>query len=203
MKVIIIDDQKAIHYIMHRMLSAIPGVDIAASFYRTSDAHAYMSNHAVDLVFMDIQMPEENGLAFAKRIREEGRDMLLVFVTSHMEFALPAFHVYAYDYILKPISLERLQETVRRALAETARRIEAHQEDAPPESGMDKLPETLTKRELDVLRLMSSGLTNKEIADSISLSEGTVKNHCVNIFGKLQVKNRVQAITAANERKLI
>jgi DNA-binding NarL/FixJ family response regulator len=201
MKVIIVDDQKAIHYILQRMLSEISGVEIAASFYRTADAHAYLSNHSVDLAFMDIQMPEEDGLAFAKRIREEGLDLRLVFVTSHMEFALPAFHVYAYDYILKPISPHRLQETVRRALAETSSRIQ--REAAVSVSEKIGLQEPLTKRELDVLRLMSAGLTNKQIADRFSLSEGTVKNHSVNIFGKLQVKNRVQAITVASERKLI
>lgn len=203
MKVVIIDDQKAIHYILKQMLSKIPEVEIVASFYRTSEAHVYLSNHPVDLLFIDIQMPEEDGLAFAKRIRDQGWDTRLVFVTSHMEFALPAFQVYAYDYILKPISPDRLQETVERALAEIALRSAEPRQGTIANPSANKSMDSLTKRELTVMRLMSSGLTNKEIADALSLSEGTVKNYCVTIFDKLQVKNRVQAITAATEQNLI
>jgi DNA-binding NarL/FixJ family response regulator len=191
MKVVIIDDQKAMHYILSRMLSKMEQVEIVGSFQDTTTAYSYIMTNNVDLVFVDINMPRENGLDFAKRLRKNGWIMKLVFVTSHKEYALPAFDVYAYDYIVKPISQERLRGTIDRALSE-----EIVQKGEVIVASLEKSlssVEPLTKREIEVLQLMSNGMTNREIAAAFELTEGTVKNHIVNIFGKLQVKNRVQA----------
>jgi two-component system LytT family response regulator len=117
-KVIIIDDEKAMHLIMKRMLAKISDIEIAASFQETAAAFSYLAEHDVDLVFIDISMPRETGLEFANRLRESGKLMKLVFVTSHKQYALPAFDVYAYDYIVKPVNQERLNRTVQRALSE-------------------------------------------------------------------------------------
>ncbi|MFC3799064.1 response regulator [Cohnella sp. GCM10012308] len=118
MKVLVIDDEKAMHLIMKRMLAKIGGVEVVGSFADTASAEAYLKSAAVDLIFIDINMPKESGMAFAQRLRESGREVKLVFVTSHTEFALSAFDVYAYDFMVKPVVQERLQHTVRRALAE-------------------------------------------------------------------------------------
>lgn len=197
MKVVIIDDEKAMHLIMKRMLAKIDKVEIVGSFQETSVAFSYLQNCKVDLVFVDINMHQENGLDFAKRLRACGCQMKLVFVTSHKEYALPAFDVYAYDYIVKPLTLERLTRTIERFLSEENADLETAKKGTTP------LIESLTKRELEIMQLMSNGLTNKEIALTYQLAEGTVKNHIVNIFGKLQVKNRVQATTIAKSFKLI
>lgn len=117
MKVIIIDDEKAMHLIMKRMLAKVD-VEIVGSFLETATAFSYLTNHEVDLAFVDISMPRENGLEFAERLRESGRQTKLVFITSHKEYALNAFDVYAFDYIVKPVMQERLHKTVQRALAE-------------------------------------------------------------------------------------
>jgi DNA-binding NarL/FixJ family response regulator len=127
--------------------------------------------------------------------------MKLVFVTSHKEYALPAFDVYAYDYIVKPIIQDRLRATIDRALSE-----EIVQNGEVMLASSEKSPqsvEPLTKREIQVLQLMSNGMTNREIAAAFELTEGTVKSHIVNIFGKLQVKNRVQATAIVKKFKLI
>jgi two-component system, LytTR family, response regulator len=72
----------------------------------------------VDLIFLDISMPKENGLEFAKRLRENGRGMKLVFVTSYKEYATDAFEATAYDYIVKPVEQNRLHKTIQRILSE-------------------------------------------------------------------------------------
>ncbi|OBZ10278.1 response regulator [Bacillus sp. FJAT-26390] len=119
MKVILIDDEKAMHLIMKRMLAKTSAeVEIAGSFTETETAFFYLMNHDVDLVFLDISMPRETGLELAERLREVGREIKIVFLTSHKEYALPAFDVYAFDYIVKPVVLERLQKTLQRAFAE-------------------------------------------------------------------------------------
>jgi two-component system LytT family response regulator len=116
-KVVIIDDEKGMHIIMKRMLDKVDEVEIVGSFQETSAAYSFLTNQDVDLIFMDINMPKESGLEFAVRLRESGRQMKIVFVTSHREYALPAFDVYAFDYIVKPVNQARLHHTVQRALS--------------------------------------------------------------------------------------
>jgi two-component system LytT family response regulator len=116
-KVVIIDDEKGMHMIMKRMLGKVDQVEIVGSFKETSTAHSFLTKQDVDLIFMDINMPKESGLEFAGRLRESGRQMKIVFVTSHKEYSLPAFDVYAFDYIVKPVNQARLHHTVQRALS--------------------------------------------------------------------------------------
>ncbi len=118
MKVVIIDDEKAMHFIMKRMLAKLDEIEIVGSFQETAAAYSYLVNHEVDLIFLDISMPRENGLEFAKRLRASGRKLKLVFVTSYKEYAQAAFEVNAYDYIVKPVEQARLHKTVQRVLSE-------------------------------------------------------------------------------------
>ncbi|CAM4370559.1 two-component SAPR family response regulator [Paenibacillus endophyticus] len=118
MKVLLIDDEKAMHLIMKRMLGKIAEVEIVGVFQETESAFSYLNHYEVDLVFLDISMPRENGVEFAERIRESGRQTKIVFITSHKEYAVFAFDVDAFDYIVKPVVQERLQKTVQKALAE-------------------------------------------------------------------------------------
>lgn len=200
MKVIIVDDEKAMHLIMKRMLGKIKEVQIVGSFQETTSAFSFVISNKVDLIFVDINMPRENGLDFVKRLREYGSHTKMVFVTSHKEYALTAFRVYAYDYMVKPILEERLRETIQRALAENGNEELLGMTDLKP---FFSIIEPLTKREIEVIQFISDGMTNKEIAVIFKISEGTVKNHVVHIYGKLQVKNRVQAVAAAKEHRLI
>lgn len=117
MKVIIIDDERAMHLILKRMLAKLDEVEIMGCFTDTAAASAYLNSHEADLIFVDISMPGESGLEFASRIRESGRGIRIVFITSHKEYALSAFEVYAFDYMVKPVVQERLHETVQRVSA--------------------------------------------------------------------------------------
>jgi two-component SAPR family response regulator len=117
-KVIVVDDEKSMHMIMERMLKKINSITLAGCFLDTWSAYAYLSEHDVDLIFIDISMPKESGIEFAKRLREEGRETKIVFLTSHKEYALPAFDVYALDYMLKPVNQERLKQTIGRAVVD-------------------------------------------------------------------------------------
>ncbi|SDO16629.1 Two-component response regulator, SAPR family, consists of REC, wHTH and BTAD domains [Paenibacillus sp. yr247] len=132
MKVVIIDDEMAMHLIMKRMLAKVVGVEVVAIFQETTTAFAYLTDHHADLIFIDISMPKESGLEFAQRLRENGRQMKLVFVTSHKEYALAAFDVYAFDYIVKPVNQERLHHTVQRTLSEM--RLEKESAEQKPSS---------------------------------------------------------------------
>ncbi|KAI7273311.1 hypothetical protein KC345_g7037 [Hortaea werneckii] len=106
------------HLILKRMLAKLEEVEVIGSFTDTSTAFTYLNSHEADLIFVDISMPGESGLEFAARLRESGRGIRIVFITSHKEYALSAFEVYAFDYIVKPVIQERLHETVQRVTAQ-------------------------------------------------------------------------------------
>jgi two-component SAPR family response regulator len=118
MKAIIIDDEQAMHLILKRMLAKLEEVEIMGSFTDTAAAFTYLASHETDLIFVDISMPRGSGLEFAARLRENGQTTKIVFITSHKEYALSAFEVYAFDYIVKPVIQDRLHETVHRVSAQ-------------------------------------------------------------------------------------
>lgn len=120
MKVILIDDEPAMNLILRKMLAKLPEVQVEGAFTDTRSAAAFLSaNKDVDLAFVDISMSGENGMAFAASMEASGSPVQFVFVTSHKEYALDAYELPALDYLVKPVAQERLERTVRRALAST------------------------------------------------------------------------------------
>jgi two-component system LytT family response regulator len=118
MKVIIIDDDNAMHLIMRKLLAKISGLEIVGSFHDTNSASVFLVEQPhVHLAFVDISMPNESGMLFAKRMADTHPNLHIAFVTSHKDYAMDAFDILALDYIVKPVSLERLEKTVKRAMA--------------------------------------------------------------------------------------
>lgn len=199
MKTVIIDDNTAMHLIMKNLLAKFDDIDIIGSFQDAVSAYSFIMNNKIDLLILDIEMEREDGIEFARKLRSSGFTAYIVFVTSYEQFALEAFEVYATDYIRKPVSEARLKQTIERIVQDMQQRW-IEEVDSVAASA---LLEPLTNREIDILRELATGITNKEIAQKLFLSEGTVKNHCVNIFGKMNVRNRVQAIALAKALKLL
>ncbi len=118
MKVILVDDEPVMHLIMRNMLLKLPGVQVAESFTNTRSAADYLTDHPdIGLAFVDISMPGESGLAFAAKVEQSGSKTQIVFVTSHKQYALKAFELSVLDYLVKPVTMERLERTMNRALA--------------------------------------------------------------------------------------
>ncbi|MFF2483495.1 response regulator [Paenibacillus sp. NPDC058071] len=117
MRVILVDDDPTMHLILRKMLQKLPEVHVAGAFTDAKSAVSFLQEHAdIGLAFVDISMKGENGLEFAARLRSSGSPVQLVFVTSHKDFALEAYELSVIDYLVKPVSQERLQRTVHRAL---------------------------------------------------------------------------------------
>lgn len=116
MRVILVDDEKATLLIMSRMLSKFQEIELAGIFQSSGEAYAFIRENRIDMAFLDIRMPDEDGLNLARRIASEYPDILLVFLTSYKEYALDAFDVHAFDYLVKPVSQERLENTIKRAM---------------------------------------------------------------------------------------
>jgi len=116
MKVILVDDEKSMLLIMKKMILKVPGVEIVGAFQNSAEAYKYIKENRVDIAFIDINMPDESGLDFARRTMSEFKKLDIVFLTSHREYALEAFDVHAIDYIVKPVSKERLEYTIKRII---------------------------------------------------------------------------------------
>ncbi|QGQ97537.1 response regulator [Paenibacillus psychroresistens] len=118
MKVILVDDDPTMHLILRKMLVKIPEVQVAGAFTNTKSAADFLSESIdIGLAFVDISMPEESGMAFAAKMGSSGSLVQLVFVTSHKEFALEAYELSVTDYLVKPVSQERLERAVNKVLA--------------------------------------------------------------------------------------
>lgn len=117
MKVILIDDEPVMHLIMRKMLVKYAELKVAGTFVNTDAAAAFLSeNPDIELAFVDISMPGDSGLTFAARLDEAGCKTQIVFVTSHKDYALEAFELSVLDYLVKPVTQERLERTINRAL---------------------------------------------------------------------------------------
>jgi len=118
LKVILVDDEPAMHLILRKMLVKLPGVRVAGAFTETESAASFLGeNPDIGLAFVDISMPGGSGMEFAAKMEITESPVQVVFVTSHKEFALNAYELSVLDYLVKPVSQERLERTVNRALA--------------------------------------------------------------------------------------
>jgi DNA-binding LytR/AlgR family response regulator len=112
MNAIALDDERPALDVIEAFCSRIDAVDLVKTFTRTGEARLYLEANPVDLIFLDINMPKESGLAFYRSISQQ---TLVVFTTAYSEFALESYEVEAVDYLLKPFTFERFGQAVQRA----------------------------------------------------------------------------------------
>lgn len=214
MKVLIVDDEPAMLLVLKRMLSKMEGVELVGSFRSAAEALEFVRGRDVDLAILDIMIAADDGLDLARNLRSIRAELDIVFTTSHAEFAMRAYDVYPLDYMVKPISRLRLAQTIARA---AIRRISSY--DSPGDlspnrlivgspgvtesSGVPALITPLTLREIEVLRGIAAGWSNEEIAERFQISLSTVKVHARHVFAKLEVHNRVSAVTRAQHLSLL
>lgn len=154
-----------------------------------------------DVTLMDLQMPELNGAEAIARIQEEFPDARIVVLTTYSGDAqvVKALKAGARAYILKG--------HVHRELLETIRAVHAGRKRIPPDVAAElaehAVDDDLSPREIDVLRLIAAGNSNKLIADQLSIGEATVKSHVTNILSKLGANDRAHAVTIGLKRGII
>ncbi len=163
MKVLVIDDEQAMHLVMRQLLSQIDGVDVAGCYQHPAEAVEQIRREAIDLVFIDIKIGQDNGLQVARELRAAHRELDIVFVTSHKEYAMDSFDSYPLDYMIKPVSKSRLEQTVARAAARIRERSEHRISNAPlgrltvralggfeVRSGQDRLVTWISKKSMEL-----------------------------------------------------
>lgn len=113
-KAIALDDERPALDVIEAFSSRLEAVTLVKTFIRTGEARLYLESNPVDLIFLDINMPRESGLEFAKKI---GQQAVVIFTTAYSEFAVESYEVQAVDYLLKPFTFDRFKAAVQKAQA--------------------------------------------------------------------------------------
>src|SRR3954471_497198 len=212
--VLIADDQALVRAGFRAILEAQPGITVVGEAHDGRDALHLARHRLPDVVLMDIQMPDIDGLEATRRILAEAGDepiaVLMLTTFDLNEYVYDALRAGASGFLLKDVPPEQLIAAVRIvaagdaliAPAITKRLIEQFARTAPPSSPPAAL-DTLTPREREVLTLVARALSNREIAAELVLSEATVKTHVKRVLSKLDVRDRVQAVVLAYEAGIV
>ncbi len=210
-RVLVVDDQRLIRDGIASLLGLQPGITVVGTAANGREAVEQAVTLQPDVVLMDVRMPEVDGLTALTTIRRRAPGCRVVMLTTFddEEYVVPALRAGATGYLLKDLPAPELAGAVRMAHAGVAQldpAAAARVTAALTRSGTDREPtggQPLTARELDVLRLIARGATNREIATRLSLSEGTVKNHISRMLTRLGLRDRTQAALYAREHGLL
>jgi DNA-binding NarL/FixJ family response regulator len=211
-RVLLVDDQALFREALHTLLSVQPAIQVVGEAGNGLDALRLVEEKGPDVALMDLQMPVLDGVAATRRIRDEYPNCRVIVLTTFDddEYVFEGLRAGAIGYLLKDVSAQKLVEAIQAAARgesflqpSVAAKVVAEFARQQSASRIQPLPEPLTNREIDILRLLSAGLNNREIADQLFLAEGTVKNHLTNILGKLGVRDRTQAALRAKDLRLL
>ena len=208
-RILIADDHPVFRFGMRALLETEADFEVVAEASTGEQAIALTNQLRPDIVLMDITMPSINGIEATRHVLEQNPETGVLIVTMLDDDSLvPAMRAGARGYLLKGADGEETLRAIR-AVAHgeaifspsIAERLAELVKSSDPEGVESPFPE-LTPRELEVLTLISQGMTNAEIAGRLSLSLKTVRNHVSNILNKLQVSDRLQAALRAREAGL-
>ena len=208
-RVLVVDDQQLIREGIASVLDIKDGITVVGTATNGEEAVARAEEEAPDLILMDVHMPVMNGIDATELVRSRHPECQVVMLTTFDddEYIIRSLRAGACGYLLKDIPADDLAEAVRLAHSgvyqlapEVAGKlIGAFGEIKARNAEAARAQMDLTDRELEVLRLLSTGATNAEIAERLVVSEGTVKNHVSNILGELGLRDRTQAAIFALE----
>ncbi len=211
-RVLLADDHTLFRKGLHTLLKQIEGIEVIGEAANGEEAMSQAQELVPDVILMDIKMPIINGIEATKRILQENPHIGVILVTmfDDPESVFSGMRAGARGYVLKEAEPEQLQRAIEAAnrgevmLCPVIAKKLLDQFGREPERQPAGLSyEALTQRELEVLQRAADGLSNKEIADRLVISEKTAKNHIANIFSKLQVNDRTQAILYALRKGLV
>ena len=208
-QVLIADDHPVFRFGLKALIGATPDLELAGEATNGAEAVTLAASLQPDVVVMDVNMPDLNGLEATRRILQTSPHIgILVITMFDDDSVFAAMQAGARGYLLKgaePEATLRAIRTVANGEAifspTVARRVMDYFARRQPDAPAQIFPE-LTDRERELLALLAHGLTNTAIAERLSLSPKTVRNHVSNIFSKLQVADRVQAILRAKQAGL-
>ena len=213
-RVLLVDDQALFREALGTLLAVREEIEVVGE---AADGHQALRQAAAltpDVVLMDLRMPVLDGIAATRRLRADQPDVRVLALTTFDDDdeVFAALRAGAVGYLLKDVSSERLVEAVLAAArgdsvlqpsvaAKVVARLAQLEDSAAPPAQPLVVP--LTDRELEVVRLLAQGRSNREIAGALFLAEGTVKNHVTNVLAKLEARDRTQAALRARALGLL
>jgi DNA-binding NarL/FixJ family response regulator len=207
--VLVVDDQTVVREGLVMLLGLSPGVEVVAAAADGDEALALARRHAPDVVLMDLRMPRTDGVTATRRILAELPATRVIVLTTYADDAsvFAALEAGARGYLTKDAPAAEIQRAIRTVYAGEALLDPSVQrrliERALSASGPASYPDGLTQRETEVLREIAAGLSNREIAERLVISEATVKTHVNNIFSKANLRDRAQAVVYAVNHGLV
>jgi DNA-binding NarL/FixJ family response regulator len=200
-RVLIVDDHPLLREGVAAVLQEQPDITVVAEATRGAEAIEMFRQHRPDVTLMDLRMPDMSGTAAIAAIRAEFSNARIIVLTSY------AGDAHAVNALKAGASAYLLKNMLRKELLDTIRAVHAGKRRVPPEVAMEiaehAADDALTQRELEVLRRVGAGLSNKQIALQLTISEGTVKAHMKSILPKLGARDRTHAVMIAVKRGII
>ncbi|MEZ5181879.1 MAG: response regulator transcription factor [Acidimicrobiales bacterium] len=201
-RVLIADDHQVVRAGLEQLLATAPDIELVAMAADGAEAVALAAEHEPDIVLMDLSMPELDGVAATRRITDASTTTQVVVLTSFSDRQriLDALDAGAAGYVLKHAAPDDLLEAIRAAheggvpLDPKAARVVLDRQRSSAGT-----PAKMSDREVEVLRLVASGLANKNIARELGIAERTVKAHLTSIFQRIGVSDRTQAALWARD----
>ncbi len=214
-RVLLADDQALFREGLDTLLSVHKDIEVVGQASNGLEVVNLALKLHPDVILMDMQMPILNGIGATRRLKQSLPECRVIMLTTFNdnETIFDALRAGAVGYLLKDVGSAQLAESIRvtskgESILDPSVAAKVVQEfsrvsSMVPATSSEILPEPLSEREIELLGLIASGSSNKEIADTLFITEGTVKNHITHILGKLNVRDRTQAVLKAKEIGLI
>ena len=207
-RVLIVEDQTLVREGIEKLLDLAGDITVVDRAIDGEDGLQKLRKSSPDVILLDVRMPKMTGIEFLESLQKAGDPTPTILLTTFDDDValLSGIRLGAKGYLLKDVSLTTLTEAIRLVAGGgtmispvVTERLRRGLTTAPLSASPD-YEEELTPRETEILRLMTGGYSNREIASALALSEGTVKNYVSNILGKLGVRDRTRAVLKAIEK---
>ncbi len=182
----IIDDEIDARERLKSLLGKVATTEVIGSETASERTVKMVTELRPDIVFMDVEMPRINGFEAVNMIREQNFSPTFIFVTAYNQYAIKAIKKAAFDFLLKPICIDELNQTIERYT----------ESNSVSPNKLKKIPSynSLSEREIEVLELMLNGHTSKEIAKKLFITKNTVDTHRRNIHSKTNTSSTIELL---------
>jgi len=208
-RVCLVDDQNLVRQGIQSLLELVDDIGVVSEASDGEEALQVIKNSRPDVVLLDVRMPKMTGLDVLQALQtsQELPPTIILTTFDDQPIVLEGIRRGAKGFLLKDVSLEQLVEAIRTLAAggtliqpAITERIVKSIEHVANDFPSLETPERFTEREIEVLRLMTGGHSNREIAEALHVAEGTIKNHVSNILSKMGVRDRTRAVLKALEQ---